>query len=117
MIDLDKKEDLSRLYRLYIMVPTGLSTLRRALRETIVRRGKELANANASGSADIAEDEPEDVKGKGKAKAASPVAQTLQLALKWVQDVLDLKDKFDNIWAHAFQSDREIETGINEVCL
>ena len=116
MIDLDKKEDLSRLYRLFITVPTGLPTLRRALRDSIVRRGKELASIGSVGGADgDGDDEVEDVKGKGKAKAPNTGAQTLQLALKWVQDVLDLKDKFDTLWTQAFRSDREIETGMNEV--
>lgn len=115
MIDSDRKDDLSRLYRLFIMVPTGLSTLRRALRDSVVRRGKELATTGAGGGVDAAgEDEAEDVKGKGKAKSGAG-AQTLQVALKWVQDVLDLKDKFNAIWSQAFGNDREIETGINEV--
>lgn len=116
MIDTDKKEDLSRLYRLFVMVPNGLATIRRALRDSIVRRGKELAVVNTTTGDDGAgDDDSEDVKGKGKVKATNAGAQTLQLALKWVQDVLDLKDKFDTLWTQAFRSDRDIETGINEV--
>jgi cullin 3 len=116
MIDHDKKDDLSRLYRLFVMVPAGLPTLRRALRESIIRRGKELATASATGGADVGGDEDaEDAKSKGKAKAPNVGAQTLQIALKWVQDVLDLKDKFDALWTQAFQNDREIESSINEV--
>lgn len=45
----------------------------------------------------------------------SPALQTLTLALKWVQDVLDMKDHFDRIWSMSFQSDRELESGINGV--
>ena len=58
-------------------------------------------------------------KAKGKAKARPPNAasQTLTLALKWVQDVLDLKDRFDRIWSKAFQSDRDLESSLNEVCI
>lgn len=115
MIDADKREDLSRLYRLFIMVPTGLSTLRKALRDSIIRRGKELAAASGSGGANVADEgEIEDDKGKGKVKAIGGAVQTLQVALKWVQDVLDLKDKFNAVWVQAFRGDREIETGINE---
>ncbi|EKM58373.1 uncharacterized protein PHACADRAFT_252641 [Phanerochaete carnosa HHB-10118-sp] len=117
MIDADKKEDLSRLYRLFTMVPTGLPALRRALRDSVVRRGKELAVVNTTADADVGgDDEAEDFKGKGKSKAAGAGsgAQTLQLALKWVQDVLNMKDKFDALWVQAFRNDREIETGINE---
>jgi hypothetical protein len=44
-------------------------------------------------------------------------AQTLQQALKWVRDVLDLKDKFRRVWSVAFNSDRELETAMVEVRL
>ncbi len=118
MVDSDRLEDLSRLYRLFIMVPTGLPALKKALRDSVIRRGQELniSSALAEG-VDLAEDEPDDIKGKGKAKArpANSGAQTLQLALKWVEDVLALKDKCDGIWMKAFQSDREVESGLNEV--
>ena len=117
MIDLDKTDDLSRLYRLFVIVPEGLPTLRRAVRESIVRRGKEINAATGAGeSGDHEEEEPEDPKGKGKGKArAHGGAQTLQLALKWVEDVLELKDKFDSVWVKAFQSDRDLESSENEV--
>ncbi|PSR75595.1 hypothetical protein PHLCEN_2v9075 [Hermanssonia centrifuga] len=117
MVDSDRLEDLSRLYRLFIMVPTGLPALKKALRDSVIRRGQELniSSALAEG-VDLVEDEPDDIKGKGKAKArpANSGAQTLQLALKWVEDVLALKDKCDGIWMKAFQSDREVESGLNE---
>ncbi|OCH95394.1 Cullin-domain-containing protein [Obba rivulosa] len=117
MIDLDKFDDLSRLYSLFIMVPAGLPSLKKALRETIVRRGKDI---NASGDIADAEDMPEEefeanrAKGKAKARPTNTGSQTLQLALKWVQDVLDLKDKFDQLWSRSFRSDRELESSMNE---
>lgn len=74
-------------------------------------------------------------KGKGKAKAATPTAGSgaggvtpgaggagpaqapaLAQAVRWVQDVLDLKDKFDRILDGAFQGDKSIQASINEVC-
>jgi len=119
MINLDKLDDLARMYRLFAMIPTGVPTLKKALRETILQRGKEINSASLSPATDdagIEEDAEKSTKVKGKGKARPPNAgsQTLSLALKWVQDVLDMKDKFDTIWVSAFQSDREIETGINE---
>lgn len=118
MLDLDKMDDLSRLYRLFIMVPEGRPTLKRAIKKSIVRRGKEI-NASSIGTegGDQDEEEPEDAKGKdkGKARLTNSGAQTLQMALKWVEDVLRLKDKFNAVWAKALQNDRELESGINEV--
>ncbi|KAF8135043.1 Cullin-domain-containing protein [Boletus edulis] len=84
MIDLDKVEDLNRLFRLFTLVPTGLPILRRSLKDSTLRRGKDI----------------------------NPV--TLSLALKWVQDVLDLKDRFDRLWKKAFESNRELESALNE---
>lgn len=120
MIDMDKIDDLSRLYRLFIMVTVGVPTLRKALRESIIRRGRDLKSVSLNADADDLQAHDEmtttsKIKGKGKARAAA-ASQTLSLALKWVQDVLDLKDKFDRIWVSAFQSDRDIESGMNEVC-
>lgn len=114
MIDGDKLDDLSRLYRLFTMVPNGPITLRRSVRDSIVRRGKAIASGGGMDAMD-GDDEPEDPKGKGKAKATGGIVQTLQIALRWVQDVLDLKDKFHRIWEKAFRSDRELDTGMNEV--
>lgn len=120
MIDLDKLDDLERMYRLFTMVPTGLSALRKALRDSIIRCGQEINSSSEvlrAGEA-MDEDEPEEgPRGKSKGRAPGAAAQTLTLALKWVQDVLDMKDHFDKIWSMSFQSDRELESGINGVRL
>ena len=122
MINMGKVEDLNRLFRLFTMVDTGLPTLRRALKDSVLRRGKDINQSSVA--TDVAEDPDVDVdeadataaslKGKSKARAqASP--QTLTLALKWVQDILDLKDSFDRLWKQAFESNREIEGALDEV--
>ena len=122
MIDSDRIEDLARLYRLFTKVSAGLPCMRKSLRETIIRRGKEINESSSSTGgegADSGEDDGMEGSGKGKGKAKArppnPASQTLSLALKWVQDVLDLKDKFDKIWSKAFQSDRDLESSLNEV--
>lgn len=61
-------------------------------------------------------------RGKAKAGVSAPDASASQastpqaaLALKWVEDVLAFKDKFDNILVTSFQDDKGCETAINEV--
>lgn len=123
MIDSDRLDDLARLYRLFTRVTAGLPCLRKSLRETVIRRGKEINDASTGLGGDGAESQEEEAaaepsakaKGKAKARPPNPASQTLALALKWVQDVLDLKDKFDTMWSKAFQSDRDLESGLNEV--
>jgi cullin 3 len=121
MVDLDKLDDLNRLYRLFIMVPNGLPTLRRSFKDSILRRGREinLASTSVDAGQDVDDGDLNDVettkgkdKSQGRAAAGPP---TLALALKWVQNVLDLKDKFDCIWRRAFENNRELESSLNEV--
>ncbi|KAG6873948.1 hypothetical protein C0995_008987 [Termitomyces sp. Mi166 len=117
MIDTDNLDDLARLYRLFIMVPTGLSTLKRTIKDSVARRGIEIIRTSLGvegGDVDSVVEE-EDKKGRRKVRSTANAAiQKLELALKWVQDVLDLRDKFVAVWAHAFGKDREVEGALNE---
>ena len=119
MIDLDKHDDLSRIYHLYSLVPEGVPSLRQSLKTSIQRRGIELNTGSMEGElrdGDAEDDLDPSAKGKGKAKSRPPTsAHGLALALRWVEGVLQLKDKFDGIGETAFKSDREIESGHNEV--
>ena len=125
MIDTDKIADLRRLYTLFLRVPenVGRDALRMALRLDIEERGKAVNQAAAdpgpsgivtpSNGMDVEGDD--DPKGKGKAKAPPMGATALSSALRWVQDTLDLKDKFDRLLAQAFGDDISVQTSINEV--
>ena len=115
MLDLDQADNLARLYRLFIKVPDGLATVKKALKDSILRRGMALNVSGDDCDADGYEEdlnEP-DMKGKGKAKLRPP--SNVDIATKWVEAVLGLKDKFDSIWRTAFLHDRSIETSYNEV--
>ncbi|KAI0303827.1 Cullin-domain-containing protein [Multifurca ochricompacta] len=120
MIDNDKLDDLSRLYQLYSLVPEGMPCLRRSLKDSIQKRGEEL-NSVSMEERELGDGGAEDeldpsAKGKAKAKARPPNsgAQGLALALRWVEDVLHLKDKFDRVWGVSFKNNRDIESGLNE---
>lgn len=109
MIDADKIDDFSRLYRLFSIVPNGLPCLRRTIKELVIRRGKEFNNSTL-GKMDDAD------RGEDRAVAqATTGAQSRVLALKWVEDVLQLKDKLDVVWKDCFKVDHEIESCLNEV--
>jgi cullin 3 len=117
MIDTDKIRSLTLMYKLFKRVTTGIPSIRRAFKESIVRRGSEI---NQNAEFDVAEEHVEvegGSKGKGKAKQRVTGPQTLQQSLKWVRDVLDLKDKFHRVWSESFNSDRELETAMVEVRL
>ncbi|KAI0033547.1 Cullin-domain-containing protein [Vararia minispora EC-137] len=120
MIDLDKFEDLSRMYSLFSHVPTGVRVMRRALKDSIARRGAELITLTP-GDVEAAVGGEDEVGvggtkggGKGKARAPAVTSQDLSFALKWVEDVLAVKDKLDAALNESFARDRELESGINE---
>ena len=124
MLDHDRIDDLARLYRVFWKVqPLGPKELKKAMKETVKERGEKINEGTAQQQEDVkppAGDGPsEDVKGKGKGKetaGGSGAAGALQSALRWVQEVLDLKDKFDRILRDAFGGDKAVQTSINEVC-
>ena len=116
MIDGDKIQSLTLMYKLFKRVATGIPAIRKAFKESIIRRGNEI-NSNAEFDADEPTGAEGSSKGKGKAKPRVTGSLTLQQALKWVQDVLELKDKFNRVWLEAFSSDRELETALVEVRL
>lgn len=118
MMDLDKLDDLARMYRLFTLVPAGLPCIKQSLKDSINRRGREINQASLS--YDGVDETSGDKESKAKTKLSAgkkSVGQILTLALKWVQDVLDLKDKFETVWQNAFAKDRELESAINEVSL
>lgn len=119
MLDGDRMADLRRLYTLFLRVPddSGKEALRLALRDSVETRGKAINESALAAAAPPADDEDEkmDTKGKAKAKAPSSGSTALSQALRWVQDVLDLKDKFDAILDQAFNGDKQVQASINEV--
>ena len=52
MVDRKQYEDLARLYTLFQLVPTGISTLKKALKDSIAERGK-LVNEAEGPSGDV----------------------------------------------------------------
>ena len=117
MIDTDKIQSLTLMYQLFKRVPTGIPSIRKAFKESIIRRGSEI---NLNAEPDVAEEPAEgggSSGGKGKAKPRVTGPHSLQQSLKWVVDVLELKDKFRRVWSEAFNSDRELETAMVEVRL
>ncbi|KAJ7637736.1 Cullin [Mycena polygramma] len=105
MIDLNKMNDMARMYRLFVTVPAGLPCLKRALKDSVRRRGDTINQASLGFEGGDGEP-PKSHQPQG--------AKTLALALAWVQDVLNLKDLFDKIWKEAFSCDRELESTLNE---
>lgn len=116
MMDTDKLDDLARLYRLFTEVPTGLSTLKRAIKGSVAHRGIEINRTSLGAEGGDADPVAEEIEKKIRPRSTINTAnQKLELALKWVQDVLDLRDKFVVVWERAFNKNREVDGTLNEV--
>ncbi|GJJ75721.1 cullin 3 [Entomortierella parvispora] len=92
-------EDLDRMYRLFGRVPNGSKELQVGVAEYIKDCGRAI-NDNVNTSTI-------EVTDKG-----TPVG--VALALRWVQDVLDLKDRMNIILGAAFAKSKSFENSINQ---
>ncbi|CAJ2501391.1 Uu.00g042440.m01.CDS01 [Anthostomella pinea] len=114
MIDNDRIEDLSILYSLVSRVDPQKVALRNALSLRITELGTEIEQTLKSIDFSVAQqadaDEAADGADKPKAKTLNASAQQTAAAVKWVEDVLVLKDKFDRLWTKCFGEDLVLQT-------
>ncbi|EFW99547.1 scf ubiquitin ligase subunit [Grosmannia clavigera kw1407] len=110
MIDNDRLEDLAILYDLVCRVESKKTVLKQALQTRIVELGLEIEKtlketdfsiASATAAADAT-----------KAAALSAAAQQTAAAIKWVTDILELKDKFDRLWLECFNKDIVLQSAM-----
>ena len=115
MLDNDRLSELENIYDLSARVDPEKTELRKAIQSRIVNQGTEV-NTAASNSALAAP--PKQVTADGdrageEAKAPEkPINQQTIAAIKWVDDVLGLKEKYDRVLAVAFQGDQFLQTTI-----
>ncbi|KAL7792964.1 Cullin [Trichoderma ceciliae] len=122
MIDNDKINDLSVLYRLISRVDDKKTALREILQKRVVELGLEIENVLKNTDFSTAQGEGEDGGGGGgggggdgdKGKTLNPAAQQTATAIRWVDDVLRLKDKFDYMLEACFQEDLVIQTALTK---
>jgi cullin 3 len=111
MIDNNRLEELNLVYDLDRRVDEKKTETTRAVQKRIVDMGMDINNdAIAASQAPAPVTDPAD-KGKGAAQEKSQNQQTVA-AIKWVEDVLSLKDRFDKIWRDAFAADHLLQQAI-----
>ncbi len=115
MMDNDRLGELEMIYDLSARVDPKKDELRKALQSRIVNLGTEINKAATSVPAAplLNEAAPEAEKGDGEVKAPEKqINQQTVAAIKWVDDVLLLKEKYDHIVAVPFQADQGLETAL-----
>jgi cullin 3 len=96
MIDNDRIDELGLIYDLNARVDDKKVELTKAIQKQIINLGNEVNNAALS----------------PPAKDVSATNQQTIAAIKWVEEILDLKDRFDRFWKTAFQSDQVLQTAM-----
>ncbi|KAK1757931.1 hypothetical protein QBC47DRAFT_359140 [Echria macrotheca] len=120
MIDNDRVEDLFILYRLILRVDPSMEPIKATLQNRVTDLGSEIEktlkstdfSVPAVGVADA--DDAVDGAEKGKAQPLNAAAQQTAAAIKWVDEVLKLKDKFDRLWQECFQEDLILQSAISK---
>jgi len=113
MVDNDRLEELNLIYDLNARVDDKKTQITQAIQKRIVDMGTDINNdavAASQAPALVPAADPAE-KGKGAAQEKSLNQQTVA-AIKWVEDVLALKDKFDKIWKTSFLSDLLLQQAI-----
>ncbi|KAK0731039.1 Cullin [Lasiosphaeris hirsuta] len=122
MIDNDRLEDLAILYQLLSRVDGTMAPLKHALQGRVMDLGlvieKTVRNmdfsVNGAGSGQADADEAADGIDKSKIQPLTAAAQQTAAAIKWVDEVLQLKDKFDNFWSNCFNKDLVLQSAVTK---
>lgn len=120
MIDNDRHEDLSILYQLISRVDKSKNALKTVLQTRVMELGLDIEqtlkhtdfSAPLAGAAE-ADDAAEGAE-KSKAQPLSAAAQQTAAAIKWVDDVLQLKDKFDDLSTICFGQDLVLQSAVTK---
>ncbi|MCJ1473410.1 Cullin-3 [Lambiella insularis] len=117
MLDNDRLDELEMIYDLISKVDPKKEELKLAVQKRIVELGKEInsaAIANAQSQPVKLQtksgDQPD---GDTKASSERPLNQQTAAAVNWVDDVLQLKDKYDHVLDTSFHSDQALQTAFS----
>lgn len=118
MIDNDRYDDLSLLYELVARVDQLKEPLKNALQSRVVELGGEINKAiqNTDFSAVTVPEvgDPVDTGEKSKGQKQSASAKQTVAAIRWVDEVLRLKEKFDNMCAKCMNKDLILNTALTK---
>lgn len=115
MIDNDKYNELHLVYDLEARVDPKKPELTKAVQVIVAEMGAKInEDANTATSAPPAPAASAEEGDVEKTKGSSPkqINQQTIAALKWVEEILALKDRFDTVWRVSFNSDQSISTAL-----
>ncbi len=114
MLDNDRMEDLLNVFDLNSRVDPKKAALKDAVQKRIVSLGSEINSNNSSATVAPSNNASEQIRREEgeKTSAEKNVNQQTVSAIKWVDEVLKLKAKYDRIWEEAFKKDSNMEKAL-----
>ena len=117
MLDNDRLDELEMIYDLISKVDPKKEELKAAVQKRIVELGTEINNAAMTSAqlqpVKLAISAGEKAEGETRTSADRPLNQQTAAAVTWVDDVLLLKDRYDNVLAVSFDSDQGLQTAFS----
>jgi len=111
MLDNERLEDLRNVYDLSARVDPRKAALKDAVQKRVVELGWDInKNASTTGTAPIVN--TAEKKDSEKTAPERPINQQTAAAIVWVEEVLQLKAKYDRLWEQAFRKDPVMEKGL-----
>ena len=123
MVESNKLEELKLLFDLESRVDAKKTELTRAIQREVARYGAAINNGVAQNSATLKEqycnapvqgDDNDNENTNNKASAERGAVQATIIAIKWVEDVLELREKFEKMWKDSFSADPPVQTALTK---
>jgi cullin 3 len=119
MIENDKYEDLTLLYQHISRIDPSKEPLKVALQTRVVELGSEINKTIQNTDFSVVSAPQEDgdaveVADKAKTPKMNAAVKATMAAIKWVDEVLRLKDKFDAMWKKCLNEDLILQTALTK---
>lgn len=122
MVENNKLEDLTLLFDLESRVDAKKTELTRAIQQEVARYGSAI-NSGVAQNLPTIKEQSSNVSVRGdddnntdnhKAHAERGAVQATIIAIKWVEDVLELREKFEKMWKDSFSADQPVQTALTK---
>lgn len=113
MLDNDKIQDLGNVFDLIARVDPRKGALRDAVQKRVIELGSDINKAaNVTSEAPPPPKNAPKTTSDGKATSEKALNQQTQAAITWVEQILQLKRKYDRLWIEAFKRDAVMEKAL-----
>lgn len=117
MLDNDRLGELELVYDLISRVDPKKEELKQAVQKRIVELGMDINSAAVKpqdGSTSNPKPESDKPNGAVKAPSEKPVNLQTTAAIQWVDEILQLKGKYDKVLEQPFQNDQGLQTALSK---